>query len=442
MNRKVLFWPLVAMLLTACEKGLVDGVADVAPAGQAAKSVLQVRTRSGSSVGGEATVAYPVTVYVFSGEECRAVQTIGDEGQTLNIGLTEGTYSVYAVGGASSSDYVLPMTDDAAATSAIALREGHSHGDLMAAQATATLTDGGTNTVTLGLTRTTMLIQSVVVKKVPTAATAVSVTIAPLWQALTVSGTFSGVSGSQTIALTKQSDGRTWILAGESGEHVLPPSSQPASVSVNITIGGTTKTYTYSCSDQLEAGYKINIDGTYTEAVGVNLTGTITGATWLGERTISFEFDESGSSASEPNNPSDPSEPSEPSSDFPAVGDTYQGCYVLAVSTIDETSAELTLLSPNEQAATTTGNADAALAALGAVGISDWAVPTKAQMQLVEARLLSDDASLAGMKYLYRKSNDGLGYRTLGAAETAWPTANTTDSYRLRPVAVVSITKE
>lgn len=156
------------MLLTACEKGLVDGVADVAPAGQAANSVLQVRTRSGGSAGGEATVAYPIAVYVFAGEECKAVQTIGDEGQTLNIGLTEGTYSVYAVGGASSSDYVLPTTDDAVATSAIALREGHSHGDLMAAQATATLTDGGTNTVTLGMTRKTMLIQSVVVKKVPT----------------------------------------------------------------------------------------------------------------------------------------------------------------------------------------------------------------------------------------------------------------------------------
>jgi hypothetical protein len=38
MNRKVLFWPLAAMLLTACEKGLVDGVADVAPAGQAAST--------------------------------------------------------------------------------------------------------------------------------------------------------------------------------------------------------------------------------------------------------------------------------------------------------------------------------------------------------------------------------------------------------------------
>ena len=436
MNRKVLFWPLAAMLLTACEKGLVDGVADVAPAGQAANSVLQVRTRSSGSAGGEATVAYPVTVYVFSGEECRAVQTIGDEGQTLNIGLVEGTYSVYAVGGASSSDYVLPTADDALATSAIVLKDGKTHGDLMAAQATATLVDGGTNTVTLGMTRKTMLIQSVEIKKVPTAATAVSVTIAPLWQSLCVSGTYSTTNASSTIALTKQEDNRTWT--NNTSVHLLPPSSQPASVSVNITIGGTTKTYTYSCSDQLEAGYKINIDGTYTEAVGVSLSGTITGATWLGERTISFEFDESGSSASEPN----PSEPSEPSSDFPAVGDTYQGCYVLAVSTIDETSAELTLLSPNEQTATTTGNADAALAALGAVGISDWAVPTKAQMQLVEAKLLADDASLAGMKYLYRKSNDGLGYRALGAAETAWPTANTTDSYRLRPVAVVSITKD
>jgi len=429
------------MLLTACEKGLVDEAA-VSTTGQVGNSVLQVRTRSGGSAGEEATVAYPIAVYVFAGEECKAVQTIGDEGQTLNIPLVEGTYTVYAIGGDSSSDYVLPTADDALATSAIVLKDGKTHGDLMAATATATLTDGGTNTVTLGMTRKTMLIQSVEIKKIPTAATAVSVTIAPLWQSLTVGGTYSTAGQSQTIALTKQSDGRTWTLAGESGEHVLPPSSQPASVSVNITIGGTTKTYTYSCSNQLEAGYKINIDGTYTEAVGVSLTGTITGATWLGERTISFEFDESGSSASEPNNPSDPSEPSEPSSDFPAVGDTYQGCYVLAVSTIDETSAELTLLSPNEQAATTTGNADAALATLGVDGISGWAVPTKAQMQLVEAKLLADDASLAGQKYLYRKSNDGLGYRALGAAETAWPTANTTDSYRLRPVAVVSITKE
>ena len=74
---------LAVLGLTACEKGLEDETA-VSPTGQVGNSVLQVRTRSGGS-GSEATVAYPVTVYVFAGEECRAVQTIGDEGQTLNI---------------------------------------------------------------------------------------------------------------------------------------------------------------------------------------------------------------------------------------------------------------------------------------------------------------------------------------------------------------------
>ena len=187
-------------------------------------------------------MSYPVTVYVFQGDECRDVQTIGDEGQALIIPLTEGTYSVYAIGGASDDNYVLPDASDALTSSAIALREGHEHSDLMAASVTATLVDGGTNTVTLGMTRKTLLIQDVTIKKVPTAATAVSVTIAPLWQSLTVGGTFSGTAGSCTISLTKQEDGRTWQNAASA--YLLPPSSQPASVSVNITIGGTTKTYT------------------------------------------------------------------------------------------------------------------------------------------------------------------------------------------------------
>ena len=440
--KKILMFAIATAMLVACSKDVVDETTGTSGNdGATANSLLQVTTRSGGA--NDATVSYPVQVYVFQGEECRAVQTIGDEGQTLNIALVEGTYSVYAVGGASATDYTLPTKDNATTTTALTLKEGRTLTDLMTASAVATLVDGGTNTVALGMTRKTMLIQDVTIKKIPTAATAVSVTIAPLWQSLTVGTTFSGANASTTIALTKQSDDRTWQSTATA--FVLPPSSQPASISVNITIGGTTKTYTYSCSDQLEAGYKINIDGTYTEAVGVSLTGTITGATWLGERTISFTFDENGSSASDStdNNSGDDNNDTPGSqNNFPSVGDTYEGCYVLAVTEIDETSAELTLLSPNEQAATTASDADAALATLGAVGISDWAVPTKAQMQLVEAKLLADDASLAGQKYLYRKSNDALGYRTLGADESAWPTANTTDTYRLRPVAVVSVTTE
>ena len=93
MKTKTLFASALAVLgLTACEKSLNVGE-DISPTEQVKNSVLQVRTR-GSAIGDEATVSYPVTVYVFSGDECKAAQTIGDEGQTLNIPLTEGTYSV------------------------------------------------------------------------------------------------------------------------------------------------------------------------------------------------------------------------------------------------------------------------------------------------------------------------------------------------------------
>ena len=448
---------LAVLGLTACEKGLVEDIADVGN-GQVKNSVLQVRTRAGGSVADEATVSYPVTVYVFQDEDCRAEQTIGDEGQMLNIPLVEGAYSVFAIGGASADDYVLPDASDALTSSAIALREGHAHGDLMAASATVTLIDGGTNTVTLGMTRKTMLIQNVTIKKIPTAATAVSVTIAPLWQSLTVSGTYSTMNGSSTITLTRQEDGRTWQNAASA--YQLPPSSQPASVSVNITIGGMTKTYTYSCSDQLEAGYKINIDGTYTEAVGVNLTGTITGATWLGERTISFKFDENGSSAVDEDNSSSDVDNGSTIGDFPAVGSTYQGCYVLAADIADDgQSAELTLLSPNE---TTIGKAyndvsfighpevlealiDEKLAEADVDGISDWRLPTYNELNSIYASLdaineaFESDISASG-KYLYDAGGTVL-FRILSQT-TADGFDNFGATARIRPVTIVSITKD
>ena len=434
MKKFLLFASVLAVLgLTACERTLDVGE-DNTSTGLVKNSVLQVRTRGASGDG--ATVAYPVAVYVFQGDECKASQTIGDEGQTLNIALTEGTYAVYAVGGVSASDYVLPSVSDALTTSVIALQEGKKLTDLMTASATVTLVDGGTNTVTLGMTRKTMQIQDVTIKKVPSAATAVTVTIAPLWQSLTIGGTYSTTNGSSTITLTKQEDGKTWKSSGS--VYLLPPCSQPASVSVNITVDGTTKTYTYSTSDELEAGYKINIDGTYTEAVGVNLTGTITGATWLGERTISFTFDESGSSTSgNDNNGSNGGD----SQDFPSVGDTYQGCYVLAVTVEDDgQSAEVVLLSPNERAVMSASDAESALASLGVDGISDWTVPTKAQVDAFAAARNDVTPTPAAGIYLY-KNNNGVYYQYNLATGPAG-SANYITGINLRPVAIVSITKD
>ena len=444
MNKLSLIASALAMLgLTACEKTFVDDIEDVAN-GQVTNSLLQVRTRAGGAGSDDATVAYPVTVYVFSGDECKTAQTIGDDGQTLNIALTEGTYSVYAVGGASTTDYTLPSASDALTTSAIVLSDGHSHGDLMTAKATATLVDGGTNTVTLGMERRTMLLQSVVLKKIPTAATAVSLSITPLWQSLTVGGNYAGTDGSYSMNLERQSDGRTWQSRGTA--YLLPPSSSPASITVRITTASDTRSYTYSTNNELEAGYKINIDGTYTEAVGVSLSGTITGATWLGERTITFDFNESGSSTTDPSDPTQPNNPTNPTSDnFPAAGDTYQGCYVLAsVVASDGESAELTLLSPNEKKSTGTYNENMTLSQLeslasdlGTDDISGWRPMTRSEAQLLQAAHTA--LGIGGDRYYLFVDDETVMQMLMSNGASGNPSSGT--AY-IRPVVTITINNE
>lgn len=412
--------PLVAIVvLVACSK---DEVQEVTP-----NATLQVKA---GSDGSDTTVSYPVQVFVFQGNECCAVQTIGDAEQTLSIALAEGTYTLYAIGGAAYSDYALPSQSSATPASVISLISGHSHADLMTATATATLVDGGTNTVILGMVRKVMLLQGVTISQVPAAATAVSVTIAPLWQNLTLAGLYDGTVGSSTLELTRQGSSRTWTSPSET--YLLPPSSQPASISVNITVDGTTQSYTYSSSNELEAGYKINIEGTYSEAVGVTLNGTITGAAWQGERTISFDFNGTGGGST-------------PSTGFPAEGDTYEGCYVLASEvSADGQSAELTLLSPNEDYSEAVESAVVATIANCAVNnISGWTLPTQEQMQMVETYLLSVDPSTRAKKYLYRKTDGTLGYRQFGStAVTGWSDVQSGTIYRLRPVATVTLSAE
>ena len=445
---------LAVLGLTACEKGLDVGEDVMSPdVGQVKNSLLQVRTRGGGT-GDEATVAYPVTVYVFQGEDCKAAQTIGDEGQTLNIALTEGTYSVYAVGGASVDDYVLPTADDATATTAIALREGHEHGDLMAASATVTLMDGEANTVTLGMERRTMLLQSVEMKQIPMAATAVSVSVSPLWQSLTVGGNYAGTGGAHTVALEKQSDGRTWTLPSLLGEgsgerlYLLPPSSSPASITVRITTPTGTRSYTYSTSNELEAGYKISIEGTYTEAMGVTLSGTITGAEWKGERTISFDFDESGSSSGD-----SPNDNGSGDGDLPAVGTLYQGCYVIA-----NNGTTATLLSPNEASigkshtaytydAEGLSEAISNLITTTAVdGISGWRLPTLAELNaiysasetangLFEAN--SGTVLTNSRRYFYTDADGNLLYRMLSTPDMSGDADFPSTTY-VRPVSVIT----
>ena len=441
----ILMMGVIVWCLMACEKMTLpehEGEAN---------SSLQVCTRIGEGNEG-AVINYPVYVYVFKGEDCVALQTISSESQMLNIALTEGTYSVYAIGGASEENYVLPTQETATPSMAITLKEGKSHGDLMMAKSNVTLVDGGTNTLTLGMERKIMELKSVVLNNIPSAATAVSVTISPLWQQLE-GITYAEQEGEVTIALTKQENERTWTLANT--QYLLPPSGNTLTIAVNIVTPNGTKTYTYNSTEALESAGKLNIQGTYTEAVGVTLTGTITGATWKSEKTISFEFNESGSQTADTNTGNDSGNDNNTGNEnnnndiitgtIPTVGSTYQTCYVLAVT--DKGSySEVLLLSPNQKVIdlTSTGItaseamnlAQAAIPECSVSGINDWRLMTKA-----EAEIIRKDhyvPNISNSKYLYINADNKLRIGEFGSTQVSegWTFKN---EAILRPVTTIKM---
>lgn len=439
---------LAILCFYACEKAVsLEDYTD------SANAILYVRTMA-VSTSEEEDISYPIQVYVFSGQKCAALQTIADESQTLSIPLVEGNYSVLAIGGASSDTYSLPTQANAAPSMEITLQEGKSHADLMLAKSNVTLVDGGTNTLTLAMERKVMQLQSVVLEGIPSAATAVSVTISPLWEKL--NGTdFAGETGALTVALTKETGSRIWKLANS--QYLLPPSDSPTAITVNIVKSEGTSSYTYNTAEQLEEGYKINIEGTYTEAIGVTLGGTITGSVWKGEKNISFEFNESGSTGVEDENTGNEGGAGEGESteeetpvkgDIPAVGSIYQGCYVLSVSKTDGT-AEVLLLSPNPKVMSYADKiaSDAALTAIDAAlpdcavdGISGWRLMTEEEANIVLQHRTSIPNFDKSGKYLYTNAEGKLRVGTIQTTVSNGWTFNKGDI--LRPVAIIQIQAE
>ena len=291
-------------------------------------SMLKVMTRSGE----EAVVAYPVRLYVFGDDgKCKTMQILEDASNQLSVKLPEGTYSIYGLGGADATRYVLPSQEEASATSVISLQSGQQLGDLMAGQSTVSLSANGTNNLTIGLNRKVMLIKSLVIKDVPVGTGAVSVKIAPLRESICLDGSYQGEKGGATISLTKQDDGTTWKMTSENN-YLLPSVNKPT-----ITISIDNTSFSYNCATEMTANHKINIEGTYkpatvTTPTEVTLTGTITGATWEEEKAIDFSFGE-GTNQQET-----------PAASVPKVGEIYQGCYVLAVD-----GNKVTLLSPSQE---------------------------------------------------------------------------------------------
>lgn len=360
MKKYLLYIASLMLVFTSCSKDILLENEESGFAKEA-NSILNIHTRTGTDANGDAIISYPVNVYVFNeSNECVEYLTLANSEDVLSLNLIEGTYTIYSIGGTSSDSYTLPSKEGATATSVIQLASGKNHSDVMTAKNVVTLVDGEENNLTLAFERKVMQLQEIKIENVPSATTAVSVDIAPLYKDICINGGYSGDNGAQIITLTKEDATKTW----SNTENIyLLPASGNATISVKMTNTDGTKSYSYTCADEFIANYKIKIQGKYTAKVGVTLTGTITGATWAGEKTITFEFDENTSSGSTVTDPNEGTEGDDETtggddntgddettggettnSDIPAVGTFYQNCYVLKHD-VNENETKVTLLS-------------------------------------------------------------------------------------------------
>lgn len=384
-------WLLVcvfAAVFASCSKEIMSDNDDTSTTSPAdATSTLIVKTRNLSVDGADATVSYPVNVYVInSSGKCVAKAVIPSASESMDIKLAKGLYHVYAVAGAVDEKYTLPSFETASSESEIQLKDDASHGDLMVAQSTVTLGKNQTNTLTLALRRKVMQLQSIVIKDIPEGISDVTVTFSPLYSGLKLDGTYNDRNGSQTFKLSKDGqDQKKWVLAAPA---YMLEATGDANITVALTQGDNVKSYTYVSKDELKANYKINITGTYNDEF--ELSGTVRGEEWAGEKNIEFDLTSGDEDIDTPT----PGTPDSDVKDYgtPVVGQLYaQGqCYVVSEQTNDNGTVTYLLMtiksesnfecSANIEQSVLKGKVDNLLSQIAVKGISGWRLPTRAEL--------------------------------------------------------------
>lgn len=418
------------MILTSCVKEVINEM-PVEPT-----SHLKVITRASDD--DQLTIAMPLHVYVFGSDgRCAARQTIDGDDALVPISLAEGTYDVYALGGVDDDRYVLPSQEDARQNTEICLREGKALDDLMTASAHVSLVDGEEKQLTLAMERKVVLLRGITIRNVPEDVTAVSVTIQPLNESILLNGTLTGTDGEHTVTLVEQNNGSTWKTASDA--YLFPPAQKPT-ISVSFERENGTKSYAYTCKENLAANYKLSIEGVYHAEQGVTISGIATGTEWDGEKTINLTFDErTGNVTGEEDNENneDNGNTGNTSTSTLKVGDTYKDCYVLAVDgknvTLLSSKERDKITASNDNSETALSKINAALTSWNEEGISaTWVVPDETTMSQY---LLNNNTN---KNYFCIRSNN-----TLGSINVYGGKTNTRDNIGsgnfLRPVTTITI---
>lgn len=401
---------MAAFLFFSCEKYSGDNEKD--DNNKEANSTLVVRTRTVETDGKDATISYPVNIYVFNSDNttCVDVTTIESADNPVSLKLPEGSYNVYAIAGADAANYDLPTKESATTETVISLKSGKSHGDIMTATNNVTLTYGEENTLTLSLNRKVMLIETVTINNVPSNVTAVSIEINPLYKSLLLNGEYSTETvGAQKIDLTKEADGNTW--KNTCNTYLLEASGK-ATIKVLLTTAGGTKSYSYSSSEELKANHKINITGTYTET-GIEINGTIEGVTWGVPVNITFSFDGNGNTTEENPDGDDGNGDggNEASGNAPAAGTLYKDCYVLKSEPTGNGTVVTLMSTRNKEKLNYDSNdiesvkeaINTGIRELANDEISGWRLPNSSEMKYIKDNIIgiNEDFESKGIDRLF-----------------------------------------
>lgn len=340
---------------------------------------------------GEGTSTPVASVYLFNGsnEYVRTIQTDANSynSASTSVKLQAGSYTLIGINASPLTSFQFP--ESPTLTSAITQASGQPMGDLLMATGSATLSDGDTRTVDLSLERKVLELSSITISQVPDGVTGVTVSVAPFYSAIKFNGEYVETDPTTcSFTLTESSTAGVWQATPQ--QLAFPSKGVPTITVIFTHADETTSTYTYTAEAALSANNKYNIAGTYTEPLGVTLSGTITFQSWATDPTaVNFDFDEhNAASNTNPDSGSGSGSGGSQTSDVPIVGQQYQGCYVISVTSDPNTAV---LISPIEKKDYNKGNGwnetlNNALSSWEVDGVTGtWRIPTLAEFQELAA---------------------------------------------------------
>lgn len=372
-----------------CLVSCTEQESDLLSVNQSSNNQLRVVTHTRE--GGEA-VSSAASVYLFNDENAfvRILQTDAS-GAYVSAKLPEDTYTLYAYGG-DLSHFQLPDDASISPSTAITLADNQDMGDLLMATSTVTLPDGTDKVVDLILQRKVLELSSITISQVPAGVTGVTVSFAPLYSAIQINGNYVTTDPvTATFTLTAASTAGVWEATPQ---QLVFPSKGVPTITVTFTRDNEDpSTYTYTADAALSANNKYDIAGTYTQPLGVTLSGGITFQPWATNPTaVNFDFDENNhvnNTTPDPNaggndDPSAGSGGSE-TTETPVAGQKYKGCYVVSVNESNHTAV---LISPTERKEFNPDNnnwlgaLNAALSTWEVEGVTGtWCIPTLSQFE-------------------------------------------------------------